>query len=220
MSKLDEMKELMSGTKRPGKFDLPTEGRISLSQIGEEVLGLAPGRRVSLEACRAAAGFPGTKVAFSDFYGYTACDGLNYKMTVGDSGLLVGYSNGYLGNTFGSMDCDDYQGGEVWALYCQESTPGVATSVEMILRNGATPSPFIRIQPVPDISGGFFIVHRVTDTFYNMPNASECNRFLAWIDANVNRSFQLTPDTLKTGDDKYTPDPVTEINNKEAEDGL
>ncbi|CAH6903335.1 conserved hypothetical protein [Vibrio chagasii] len=71
-SKLDssllELEALMGRTRRPNKFDLPTEGRIAMSQINEE-LGNDPSSQLSLRAAADEFGLPAGEVAMTDFYG-------------------------------------------------------------------------------------------------------------------------------------------------------
>lgn len=88
-SKLNEMRELLSGTQRPGKFDLPSSGRIAMSQINEE-LGNSPTARLSLRAAADEFGLPSGRVAMSDFYGLSL---YSHELTIGVDG--GGFSHGF-----------------------------------------------------------------------------------------------------------------------------
>lgn len=70
-SKLSELKQMMGRTRRPNKFDLPTSGRISMSQINEE-LGNAPMAQLSLRAAANEFGIPTGQVGLRDFYGLSS----------------------------------------------------------------------------------------------------------------------------------------------------
>lgn len=87
MSKLNEMKTLLSRPNNRGSFDLPDSGRITLSEIGEVVGGISPGGRVSIAAMRDKAGFPAGKVSMSDFYGYDPFP-TTHTMVIGDDTVL------------------------------------------------------------------------------------------------------------------------------------
>lgn len=183
--KLSEMKELMGRTKRPDKFDLPTSGRISLSQIGEEVLGTSIGRRVSLAACRAAAGFPSGRVKMSDFYGYSSGWSIGVAQHV-DSATQVrfGYSDDrWDGRIYGTMDPPDFEGHKI-------------NDFSVIIQNNQTVSGELRFPStlnqenlrITTLSGTShtWIFNSLHNNGHYRPAPADLSNFSIWLQMHVN----------------------------------
>lgn len=185
--KIKDLKQYMEPVKHRSTFDVPTSGQIAMSDI-REVMGLSG--QVSLRDMADLAGLPSGQVSLSDFYGYTPCDNLNYRVFVGKSSSWTGYASGSGesgASSFGTINCNNLDGATLLDITAKND--GNRAIIDAGGRIGTASQ--IKLTPtVGSETSSWSFVYDSASGVYDVDGFS-AERFLDWLNEDESRTFKL-----------------------------